>query len=513
MGPFIDPRNLFRTPGFAQDDLYDDQIDIPPALADFSPSPPPPSRDFDMPPPPQQQRQRIELPAAPLPPKPGLMRKIIGTAASMYVPQIGREILAPGYDRQMREYRNERQRLMDEGELNVKAADEASRWARAEAEGNRGGAEQARTRKLDAEAGYVGKRPITVNRNERLFDPASNKVMLDAAEAPEVLPQSLQAAAARAISIKNPVEREEMMKRITAAHNLLNPERPITQIKVGDDGKMVAISVKPSEVAQAGGQMGVGNIYKRPPQVAAGAADDTPMSPEAINMAARMYMKTGTLPPMGQGRSAAGNRREIMNRAAAIDSGADIASNKAGYRSDTSSLQSLQRTQDAIMAFENTTLKNLDTFLNTAKQVVDTGSPLFNKPVRALSAAVLGSTNTTKFNTARQVAVTEAAKVLNNPTSNAALSDSARHELQQIMDPDATLAQIEAAVGILKQDMHNRKTSGESQLQAIRGRISGGQGGVVGQPVLMMKNGVKRAVPADKVAAATAAGYTPVGAK
>lgn len=204
MPQFFDPRRMARTPGFAQDGLYDDldmaeqddyqQMLTPPPpqqggglseMLQAAPDAPlpPPRREYDGGPsvdPGPQMRQRITLPDAPLPPKPGLMRKIIGTAASMYLPPVGREILAPGYDRQMREYNNNRQRMMDEGKLNVQAADEEQKRAHAEAEGWRGGAERSRGKKLDAETAYVGKKPVTVNRNERLYDPATKGVLLEA---------------------------------------------------------------------------------------------------------------------------------------------------------------------------------------------------------------------------------------------------------------------------------------------------------------------------------------------
>lgn len=286
MGPLFDPRRMARTPGFAQEGLYDDldmaeqddYSNLPPpqqggglsamlAAAPDAPLPPAPMREYDGDPsvdPGPQARQRITLDAAPLPPKPGLMRKIIGMAAGAYMPQVGREILTPGYDRKLREYNANKQRMMDEGKLNVQAADEAGKWARAGAEGSRSEAEQARRRKLDANTGYVGRRPIAVNRNERLYDPATKGVLLEAEAGEEKLPTTLEAAAARALTIKDAAERDEMLKRITDAHNLLHPEKPITQIKVGGNGEIVAVTVDPKKVAAAGGSMTVGRVTPKP---------------------------------------------------------------------------------------------------------------------------------------------------------------------------------------------------------------------------------------------------------
>jgi hypothetical protein len=286
MGPLFNPRRLARTPGFIQEGLYDD-LDMA-EQDDYSALPPPPQQrgglsemlqaapDAPLPPPSReydggpsvdpgpQARQRITLEAAPLPPKPGLMRKIIGMAAGAYMPQVGREIMAPGYDRQMREYNANKQRQMDEGKLNVQLADEEQKWAHAGAEGSRSAAEQARRRKMDAETGNLGRRPVTVNRNERLADPMTGKVLLEAEESAEKLPTTLEGAATRALSIQDPAEREDMLKRITDAHNLLHPEKPITQIKVGGNGEIVAVTVDPKKVAAAGGSMKVGQVTPRP---------------------------------------------------------------------------------------------------------------------------------------------------------------------------------------------------------------------------------------------------------
>ena len=171
MGPLFNPRRMARTPGFAQDGLYDDldmaeqddyQQALPPpppqsgglsamlAAAPDAPLPPP-RREYDGGPsvdPGPQMRQRITLEAAPLPPKTGVLRKILGGVASIYAPMFANEIAAPGYKRQVQEYNNNLDRQMNEGKLNVQAADEeykiaSTRAAMARAEAS--GAQKQRT--------------------------------------------------------------------------------------------------------------------------------------------------------------------------------------------------------------------------------------------------------------------------------------------------------------------------------------------------------------------------------
>lgn len=197
------------------------------------------------------------------------------------------------------------------------------------------------------------------------------------------------------------------------------------------------------------------------------------LTPEAKTKMAEMFATTGALPSLGMGKAASQQRSDIINQAAKDFPQVDFATNKAAFQANQGSLRNLQKQQDAIEGFENTAGKNLDQFLNTAKRVVDTGSPLINKPLRSIGKEAFGSENQAAFDTARQVAVTEIAKVLNNPSGSAAVSDSNRKEIQDLIGPNASLKQIYRAAEILRQDMSNRRDSGREQIKAIQSRISG----------------------------------------
>jgi hypothetical protein len=210
------------------------------------------------------------------------------------------------------------------------------------------------------------------------------------------------------------------------------------------------------------------------------AADITNLTPAGIDMAALNYRKTGQLPPLGMGDRT--TRQKILNRAAELTptdisrieaGGTDVAANKAGYRADSGSLVSLQKQRDAIGAFEGTAQKNIDNFLAVAQKVPDTGIPLLNTPVRWIAGAG-GSADMAKYNAARQVAVSEIAKIVQNPNLSGQLSDSARKEIEVFNPSNATLGQTIAVMNLLKQDMNNRKTSLDEQLKATKDRIGGG---------------------------------------
>ncbi|WP_031494908.1 hypothetical protein [Bryobacter aggregatus] len=212
------------------------------------------------------------------------------------------------------------------------------------------------------------------------------------------------------------------------------------------------------------------HIAARPP-----ASPGIQLSSDAVNMLASNVAAGGQMPNLG--RNAGGAIGQVLNTAAASNPSINLAGARAGNKADSASLTNLQKQQDAITAFENTAGKNLDQFLETAKGVIDTGSPALNLPIRMVTEKLVGSDKMTAFHVARQVAVTEIAKVLSNPGGNAVLSDSARHEVQQLIGPNATLKQIYRAAEILRRDMRNRHESNEDQLKEIRGRIGSGGGG------------------------------------
>ncbi len=229
---------------------------------------------------------------------------------------------------------------------------------------------------------------------------------------------------------------------------------------------------------------------------AAGRAPEAPdvvldLTPAGVEMAARRYLKDGTLPPMGMGKAGAAARKRILNRAAEIDPEADIAAAAAGYGADKASLTKIQTMRDAIGSFENTASKNIDIFLEQAGQVVDTGSPLANSLARQVSGKMLGSKNQAAYDAARQVAINEVAKITSNPTLAGQLSDTARREVEAFNPANATLAQTVAVMRVLKRDMENRKVSLDAAITEIKGRIGGkgNSGGGASKDSLLKKYG------------------------
>lgn len=196
------------------------------------------------------------------------------------------------------------------------------------------------------------------------------------------------------------------------------------------------------------------------------------LSDAAKQMAAQNYTQTGALPT---GLRSPAMSAQVLNTAAGGPGGIpNIAANKMNYKADSGSLASLQKNFDQVTAFENTAGKNLDVFLGQAKKVIDSGNPLINRPLRAITGS-MGGPDQAAFDAARTTALTEISKVLNSSNASGVLSDSARHEVEGLIKPNATLQQIVSAANILKVDMANRHQAYQDQINAIKSRGNGGQ--------------------------------------
>lgn len=229
------------------------------------------------------------------------------------------------------------------------------------------------------------------------------------------------------------------------------------------------------------------------------------LTPEAKDLLAKNFAMTGNVPPMGNGKAGQKTRVQLFNRAAELYGQMDLATQRAAYDANKKSLNQLQPMADAVNAFESTSRKNIDLFLEQARQVPDLGVPLTNTPIRWISGKVLGGTEVPAYEAARRVAVNEIAKVTSNPNLTGALSDSARHEVESFVPENATLGQAVKVMEVLKQDMENRRTSIADQIQAIRERIAAppaGSSGPAAAAGVSVTNGGKTYGPFPDQAAA-----------
>ena len=197
---------------------------------------------------------------------------------------------------------------------------------------------------------------------------------------------------------------------------------------------------------------------------------------DALDNAAEKYWTTGQFPAGGRGPQVMAQNHAIMNRAAELHSGESITAGTAAYKANADSLKKLQGNFDQVTAFENTALKNLDQVAAAGAKVPDLSVRFANVPVRMISSQMIGTPEMAAFKTALLTAQTEAAKVLSSSHASGVLSDSARHEAQEVLDGNLPFPAMMASINQLKTDFGNRHDSYANQIADIQKRLGGKDG-------------------------------------
>lgn len=187
------------------------------------------------------------------------------------------------------------------------------------------------------------------------------------------------------------------------------------------------------------------------------------------------YAITGVMSSLGNGSGIVKQRITHEAQEYARQAGLsprDLALAQASYKGDMASLKDLQTKRDQIVSFENTAQKNIDTFLQLAAKIPDTGIPWLNTPVRLIDRKLAGSENMAAVDAARTVANNEIAKVTSGGGLGGVLSDNARHEIEAFNGKDLTFGQVKKVVEILKRDMSSRHAAMDEMLGEIKARTA-----------------------------------------
>lgn len=200
------------------------------------------------------------------------------------------------------------------------------------------------------------------------------------------------------------------------------------------------------------------------------------MTEEDYKLEGQKYALTGELPAFGMGGSDTKKRIIHEGDQFARNSGMsahDMVEAKAAYKGDSKALGNLKNTYGSIRVAEQTAGGNLDQFLETMKKVSDSGSPLLNMPLRAIQDKGLGSNDLAAMQAARHVATVEVGKVLSQMTGSGSgvLSDSARKEVDHLLDRNATLGQIYNAAKIIRADMKRRTDSYQNVINDVQNNM------------------------------------------
>ncbi|MHB1933623.1 MAG: hypothetical protein ACYCR5_04475 [Leptospirillum sp.] len=219
---------------------------------------------------------------------------------------------------------------------------------------------------------------------------------------------------------------------------------------------------------------------------------ESTLSGPALDLAAKQYLATGTMPSFGmQGQK---QKEAVMNRAAEMQKAEgltpdDAVFNQNEIKAGRQALGQIAKSQGMIMQYEDTAYKNADLALKAMEKADGTGVPVFNRWLMAGRSAVGGDAAVARFNAANQTFVNEYAKVMSGGYGASATSDSARQEALSVLNTAQTPEQYRAVVDQLKKEMNNRmeamrhtRTFLETQIrQAISGKKDKPQSGSLPQ--------------------------------
>lgn len=282
------------------------------------------------------------------------------------------------------------------------------------------------------------------------------------------------------------------------------PIQPAQQATIDQGAQRIAIAKQ--ELAL--------NLRKQGFDESQGLNADDPKAQAAIDMLGTYMATTGQMPQGFRvyGKNSAGFYTAVAANAAekVKAGGGNLATTAAGYKADQASLTQQQKMFDAAQAFLSTADRNAALLDESIKKIPDTGSPVFNKPLRSFAANVSGNADLSQFATYLTSVQNEYAKILTNPNLAGQLTDSARHEAQMLVSPDATVPQILASLKALRAEGTNRLRSIGDQIGAIKGRI-GGNAGTGGSVKMQAPDGSTRDVPTDQVEHYKALGARVIG--
>jgi hypothetical protein len=208
-----------------------------------------------------------------------------------------------------------------------------------------------------------------------------------------------------------------------------------------------------------------------------GAASAPVLPKETADFYAEKYLASGDVPSIGYGKDGAAHKAQILSRAAEMAKERGISpgdSNvfKATVKSEQSNLTKLTVSQSALKSFENTAVKNGDDMLRLAGKASLGGVPLWNRYVNATRDQIQGDPELKTFETQVKLFSTEVAKILTSPGLGGQLTDSARHEVDGLINKDMTLEQLRQVHAQLRKDFIYRDQSLQQEIDQTRAIIS-----------------------------------------
>jgi hypothetical protein len=228
---------------------------------------------------------------------------------------------------------------------------------------------------------------------------------------------------------------------------------------------------------------------------AADPGDDAQWTDSALYNAAVRYNMTGNLPSLGMGKTAAGNRKQIMDMAGNLstnpawvppsfaNAGANAPSSDTATaavvrgitaKADASSLNDMTKRTSVADTSEQTALKNLDLAGHYLTGADQSGSPLWNSISNKIRAGVVGDPDVSAYQNALTTARNEYARVISMASGASGLTDAAMAEGQKMFPDNLSPAQFVANKAAAVSEMANRTASLHDAISSLKKGIAGG---------------------------------------
>lgn len=250
---------------------------------------------------------------------------------------------------------------------------------------------------------------------------------------------------------------------LAKAKSMQKPEKPEQTLedKVKEKSALVRAGIEAADKARK--DLG---IPRWKPEPAMGEID-----PSTVDGLAEMFRMYGYTVPRGVLTNPVG--RAVLDKAFE-QPGANPIAGKADFAANQAALTQITKNLNAVEAFGKTAEKNAQVMLNRMKLVPDTGIPYFNTPIRELARKGGGSAEVSAYRAALTTVIPEFSRILNNPNLTGQLTDTARKEMEHVIDGSSTLNQMMKTLEVLKQDKENRIKDLRSQQESLRQSIRGG---------------------------------------
>lgn len=151
----------------------------------------------------------------------------------------------------------------------------------------------------------------------------------------------------------------------------------------------------------------------------------------------------------------------------------DLAVKGAENKTKFAALSAIEKDLVAIRPYKDMLKMNGDIAIELAKKAIATDAQLANKPINWLRQNLSDNPDVAEFLAQAQIVSTESARVLNNPRLVGQLTDSARHEMQGIINGNMPLNAFTRVVKRMQTDGDNRVSAMENQRARTMGEISG----------------------------------------